>query len=53
MTGGVVFMWIALSLVSITFAVEPRMAETWAALVSSVVLLIFLGRHWPRNGREE
>jgi len=49
MTAGVVFFWAALSLLLIALAVEPREAEAWAALASSIVLLVFLGRHWPRN----
>src|SRR5690606_27352548 len=48
MTAGVVFFWAALSLLLIALAVEPREAEAWAALASSIVLLVFLGRHWPR-----
>lgn len=50
MTNGVIFLWVALSLILIAFAVEPRVAETWAALISSIVLLVFLSRHWPHNG---
>lgn len=47
MKTSMIFLWTALSLVLICLSVEPRAAQTWAALVCSVVLLVFLGRYLP------
>lgn len=47
MTTWIVFLWAALSLFLIAVAIEPRAAEAWAAVISGIALLVFMGRALP------
>lgn len=52
MTTWIVFLWAALSLLLIAVAIEPRTAEAWAAVISGIALLLFMGRALPINKEE-